>query len=296
MKTTPFIQGHRPNCSVFLSSLLAVTPPEVRVVACAALVAVGGFHAARAETVYKQFGREVGGYSSQDDVPGIVNKELGARATLADWNEIKKQYGQNEDSLKAFCEKIALAPNGSACVTVGGKRFWQEQRQYFIYRADHQMPGDFLLHDQLQNHLLLLGSWTDARPVLVKIKDFNAVDAAKWAKWDQVIKDANEKDIAGIYALTSVNGKTVPATLSHEGNNLQIRSGSFTIGADGRCASKMTFVPPSGSESTMIVKATSNREGLKLRLQWEGAGTTTGTIQANTFTMENEGMVFVYRK
>jgi len=33
-----------------------------------------------------------------------------------------------------------------------------------------------------------------------------------------------------------------------------------------------------------------------MRKFWQGAGTTTGTIEGNTFTMENEGMVFAYKK
>ena len=153
-----------------------------------------------------------------------------------------------------------------------------------------------MLHDQLQNNLLLLGSWSDARPVLVKVSDYNAADAAKWAKWDHLLKEAAAKDISGVYALVTVDGQKVPATVTHEGHTLQIRSGSFTLGADGKCTSKMTFIPPSGTESAVEVKATSTREGSKLRMQWVGAGVTQGTADGHTFTMENEGMVFVYRK
>jgi hypothetical protein len=29
---------------------------------------------------------------------------------------------------------------------------------------------------------------------------------------------------------------------------------------------------------------------------WDGAGTTTGTVDGTTFTMDNEGMLFVYRR
>jgi hypothetical protein len=38
------------------------------------------------------------------------------------------------------------------------------------------------------------------------------------------------------------------------------------------------------------------KKGSKLIMQWKGAGTTTGTIECSTFTMNNEGMLFVYRK
>jgi len=31
-------------------------------------------------------------------------------------------------------------------------------------------------------------------------------------------------------------------------------------------------------------------------MNWQGAGTTIGTVEGDTFTMNNEGMVFAYRK
>jgi hypothetical protein len=107
---------------------------------------------------------------------------------------------------------------------------------------------------------------------------------------------ANVADPAGIYALVSVNGKPVPASLSHEGATLQVRSGTFTINADGTCSSKMVFVPPSGNEATREVSATYTKDGSKLTMKWKGAGITVGTIEGNTFTMNNEGMLLVYKK
>jgi hypothetical protein len=107
---------------------------------------------------------------------------------------------------------------------------------------------------------------------------------------------AKDTDPTGAYALVSVNGSTVPASLSHEGVALQVRSGSFIIKADGTCGTKTIFVPPSGTEVAREVEATYIREGSKLTMQWRGAGTTTGTLDGNTFTMNNEGMVFVYKK
>jgi hypothetical protein len=103
-------------------------------------------------------------------------------------------------------------------------------------------------------------------------------------------------DPTGVYALVSVNANPVPASVSHDGTTLQVRSGSFTIKADGTCGTKTVFVPPSGTEATREVSATYTKEGSKLTMQWQGAGMTTGTIEGNTFTMHNEGMVFVYKK
>jgi len=103
-------------------------------------------------------------------------------------------------------------------------------------------------------------------------------------------------DIAGVYTLVSVNGSAVPMTLEHEGAKLVIRSGAFTINADGTCVSKMVFVPPPGQEVTREVRATYTRQGTKLTMQWEGAGITEGTVEGATFTMNNEEMVLAYRK
>ena len=103
-------------------------------------------------------------------------------------------------------------------------------------------------------------------------------------------------DFAGVYALVSVNGKNVPTSVSHDGTGLQVRSGSFTINADGTCGTKTVFVPPSGQEATREVSATYTQDGAKLTMQWKGAGMTVGTVDGNTFTMDNEGMIFVYRK
>jgi len=109
-------------------------------------------------------------------------------------------------------------------------------------------------------------------------------------------KVAKGGDPAGVYSLVSVNGNKVPASVSHDGTALQVRSGTFTINADGTCSTKTVFVPPSGTEAAREVNATYTKDGSKLTMQWKGAGTTTGTIEGSTFTMDNEGMVFVYRK
>jgi hypothetical protein len=102
--------------------------------------------------------------------------------------------------------------------------------------------------------------------------------------------------VAGTYTLVSVNGSKVPATVAHDGVNLQVRSGTFTINADGTCGTKTTFVPPSGSETMREVKATYTQDGTKLTMKWQGAGTTVGTVAGSTFQMNNEGMVLTYQK
>lgn len=100
----------------------------------------------------------------------------------------------------------------------------------------------------------------------------------------------------GTYDLVSVDGKKVPCSVEHEGHTIAVKSGTFIINADGTCSSKMDFSVPSGAGSVREVKAKFTQDGSKLTMVWEGAGTTTGTVQGQTFTMDNEGMIFVYRK
>lgn len=103
-------------------------------------------------------------------------------------------------------------------------------------------------------------------------------------------------DDTGRYVLVSVNGNDVPTSVSHGGVSVMVNSGVFEIDADGTCRSKTVFVPPSGSEIEREVAATYKRDGSTLTMKWEGAGMTVGTLEGGTFTMDNEGMVFVYRK
>lgn len=101
---------------------------------------------------------------------------------------------------------------------------------------------------------------------------------------------------AGVYALVSVDGQAVPCRLKHQGADMLINSGAFTIRTDGTCDSLMKFSVAGQNEVTREVTATYTQSGPELVMQWKGAGQTKGQIQGNEFTMNNEGLVFVYRK
>jgi hypothetical protein len=103
-------------------------------------------------------------------------------------------------------------------------------------------------------------------------------------------------DPTGVYTLVTADGKPVPAKISHDGHSLDLLSGIFTIKADGTCSSQTVFVPPSGKEVSREVNATYTQNGPNLTMRWQSAGMTKGTVEGNTFTMNNEGMILVYRK
>ena len=97
----------------------------------------------------------------------------------------------------------------------------------------------------------------------------------------------------GLYTLVTVDGNKVPCTVQHEGHTMTIASGSFSINADGTCSSKIALA---GRSSPIEVHADFTRQGPKLTMKWQGAGMTLGTVDGDTFTMDNEGMVFAYRR
>jgi hypothetical protein len=101
---------------------------------------------------------------------------------------------------------------------------------------------------------------------------------------------------AGIYTLISVDGKTVPCVINHEGNAMHIESGAFTITTNGQCLSLMVVSVSDRKNIPINTRATYTQEGAKLTMHWQNAGMTQGTLAGPTFTMTNEGMAYVYRK
>lgn len=111
-----------------------------------------------------------------------------------------------------------------------------------------------------------------------------------------VVQSVNRNDITGIYYLVKVDGSAIPATVSHDGVPLHISSGTFFISADGTCFSRTHFVPPGGVETTREVNATYKRDGSRLTMKWHNAGITEGTVEGDTFVMDNHGMIFEYAR
>jgi hypothetical protein len=98
------------------------------------------------------------------------------------------------------------------------------------------------------------------------------------------------------YTLVSVNGTPVPCTVQHGGRAVTVKAGQFFMGADQTCSTKTIFSLPKGEDVTREAKATFKQDGSKLIMKWKGAGTTTGHVDGATFTMNNEGIIFAYRK
>ncbi len=111
--------------------------------------------------------------------------------------------------------------------------------------------------------------------------------------------NANQKaevNPVGTYQLVTVDGNKLPYSMQHEGASPTVKSGKFVINADGTCSSLVVFSLPGREDMSREVKASYTREGATLTMKWEGAGITTGTVDRDAFTMNNEGILFAYRK
>jgi hypothetical protein len=109
-------------------------------------------------------------------------------------------------------------------------------------------------------------------------------------------KETENVNPNGIYTLITLDGNTIPATVSEGGHTIQVLSGSFTFDGKGNCISKMTFVPQGGDQQIMEVNATYTMSDSTLTMKWQNAGITTGTINGDIFTMMNEGTKLVFKK
>ncbi len=105
-----------------------------------------------------------------------------------------------------------------------------------------------------------------------------------------------ENHLRGEFVLESVDGKNLPAQVAHDRATIEVRAGRITFEPEGVCVSLTTFVAPSGEEIHREVTADYDLDGAKVHMNWRDAGNTIGTMEGETFTMNNEGMVFRYRR
>lgn len=111
-----------------------------------------------------------------------------------------------------------------------------------------------------------------------------------------IANQATPADVSGTYTLTTVAGKPLPTTPPHEGGAPEVTSGSITLNADGSFVGAMSYRLPDGKAMNRDFTGSYQQAGARLTLQWKGAGTTSATVETNTFTMNNEGVLFAYRK
>jgi len=103
-------------------------------------------------------------------------------------------------------------------------------------------------------------------------------------------------DVAGVYTLMSVDGRSVPSAINHDGRVMNVHSGTLTITTNAQVTSLMTVSVGDRKNLRVERTATYTLTNSELTMKSQNAGTTKGRIVGRTFTMTNEGMAYVYRK
>ena len=104
-------------------------------------------------------------------------------------------------------------------------------------------------------------------------------------------------DEVGTYALVSLNGMTLPATVAEGGMQMVVRSGSMTLKQGGTFTSDISFRPATDSTwHSNPLTGTYRRQGNTLLCSYSNGGAATATLAADTLRYTNEGIVFQFLK
>jgi len=120
------------------------------------------------------------------NIKDIVKATFGDNYNVADWNDIKLSYNTDFDLLKTGLGYIGtpspttynyiLTNNGSftaARITSSGVTF---DRQYYMSYHNHNKPGYYIAHDNLNNYDISLGSWYVQSYIMAKKIDSSITD------------------------------------------------------------------------------------------------------------------------
>ncbi len=122
--------------------------------------------------VFGDFGVTETTYPADSDWTTTVAGIFGAGYRVADWTDLEAFHAGGGDPSALF-DGLGLVDYGaSAFVTRDGEASYDMTRFYFAVRHDHDKPGTFLAHDEIDNHLITLGSWDSARRILVVREGF----------------------------------------------------------------------------------------------------------------------------
>jgi PKD repeat protein len=107
---------------------------------------------------YDGFAITANKYLPTENLVQAVKNELGNDYVIADWNDLKI-YAQTHN-IENWADQIGITDQNVNCwVLKSGQGFWNEGRHYFIERHDHNPPAFFLVHDDIDDHFIDLGSW-----------------------------------------------------------------------------------------------------------------------------------------
>jgi hypothetical protein len=115
-------------------------------------------------------------YDISSDLNAAIASEFGTNYKVADWSDLKNKIQDDPQLFRLWADSLGLSEGGQALVLSDGQNYHQfpascGPRHYFVQRDDaDDAPGYFLVHDQIGNYNLLLGSWCDLKMKILAVK------------------------------------------------------------------------------------------------------------------------------
>ncbi len=117
-----------------------------------------------------QGGEQYAGFAvSSASAPYLSNysqycvNEFGANWRQADWLELEEYYNNGGN-----LEELVSVTGLTGWVMRDGDTSYDSTRDYFVAYHNHNPPSNFLVHDDIDNYYISLGSWNTARQVLCR--------------------------------------------------------------------------------------------------------------------------------
>ncbi len=108
------------------------------------------------------------------DWDSVIKESFGTNYRVADWNDLEKFYYEKDGDLLVLFSSLNLKNyRDGVALTRNGEKKWSSSRYYYASRHEHNPPSSFLIHDEIDNFLISLGSWDfDSIKILAVKKTF----------------------------------------------------------------------------------------------------------------------------
>lgn len=105
-------------------------------------------------------------YEYNTDWEQLVRDEFGEDYRVADWRDLKNFHEQGGDLLALF-DNLGLHQCGiDVTIKYKGVKNYTAERGYYATRHEHNKPTGYLAHDNIDDYLISLGSWSGTRKIM----------------------------------------------------------------------------------------------------------------------------------
>ena len=110
-------------------------------------------------------------YDDSDDLNAAVQSEFGPDYRVADWNDVKDWCSTHSAYKFISILNWQSGESHSLLVTWNGESYYEGWRHYYMTRVDHNPPPGYLVHDDIEDNYIVLGSWSPVTMHVLGIKE-----------------------------------------------------------------------------------------------------------------------------